>query len=162
MISSMQATKIARFLIWSGKSTIPNPNALGGDIELIDSIHLGGGASGSGAFRRLLIPITTSRAPTETLMTRPTVETAPSAPPKRRRPKIPMPAQVVKYPSAREPALEIGLLELKSRMVRRSKGGAIEPPIARTMSPGRVSLMKIVLTVIRAMRNQTHRFCAGR
>jgi hypothetical protein len=37
-------------------------------------------------------------------------------------------------------------------MVRRSKGGAIEPPMATTMSPGRVSLMKILLAVVRATR----------
>jgi hypothetical protein len=162
MISSMQATKIARFLICSGKSAIPNPNALGGDMELIDSIHLGGGASGSGEWSRLLRPRTMSRVPIVALMTRPTVEMAPSAPPKRRRPKIPIPAQVVKYPSARAPALEMGLWELKSRMVRRSKGGAIEPPMAKTMSPGRVSLMKIPLAVIRTMRNRSRRFRAGR
>ena len=42
------ATGIARFLIRTGKSAILNPNALG-DMELTDSIHLGGCASGLGA-----------------------------------------------------------------------------------------------------------------
>src|SRR5215203_25795 len=74
------ATKIARFLIWTGKSTIPTPNALGGDMEPIDSIHIGGCASGSGALSRLLRPSTTSRPPTIALMTRPMVEAPVSAP----------------------------------------------------------------------------------
>ena len=75
MIRFKQATKIARFLTCSGKSAIPNPNALGGDTEFIDFIHLGGDASGSGESSRLLRPRTMSRAPTVALMTRPTVET---------------------------------------------------------------------------------------
>src|ERR687897_931004 len=98
-ITLTQATKIARFLIWSGKSAIPNPNALGGDMELIDSIHLGGCASGYGALRRLLRPRTMSRPPTEALITRPAVEAAPpapAAPAKRVRPAMPMAAQVAK------------------------------------------------------------------
>jgi hypothetical protein len=92
------ATKITRFLIWSGKSAIPNPNALGGDMELIDSIHLGGCASGYGALRRLLRPRTISRPPTEALITRPAVEapSAPAAPSKRVSPAMPMAAQVAK------------------------------------------------------------------
>jgi hypothetical protein len=130
----MHATKIARFLIWSGKSAIPNPNALAGDMELIDSIHLGGCASGSGALRRLLRPSTMSKPPTITLMTRPIVEAALSAPPKRVRPATPIAAQVVKYPSARAVALGRGLREPRNRMVRRSKGGAIEPPTAKKTS----------------------------
>jgi len=67
---------MARFLIWTGKSAIPNPNALAGDVKLIDSIHLDGGASGSGTLRRLLRPRTISRPPTVAPMTRPTAETA--------------------------------------------------------------------------------------
>src|SRR5215218_1220565 len=35
-------------------------------------------------------------------------------------------------------------------MVRRSKGGAIEPPIARTMSPGSRSLIDILLAIVPA------------
>ena len=115
MISSMQATKIARFLIWSGKSAIPKPNALVGDMAFIDSIHLGGCASGSGAFRRLLMPRTMRRAPTATPMTRPAVETALPAPPKRASPAIPIAAQVVKYPSASAIALGRGLSEPKEQ-----------------------------------------------
>ena len=110
MISSKHATKIARFLICSGKSAIPNPNALGGDMVFIDSIHLGREASGSGEPSRLLRPRTRSRPPTVALMTRPTAETMLCAPPKKVSPKIPITAQVVKYPSARAPALGRGLL----------------------------------------------------
>src|SRR5215207_5102700 len=51
---------MARFLIWIGKSANPTPKALGGDMELVDSIHLGGDTSGSGALRRLLRPRTMS------------------------------------------------------------------------------------------------------
>src|SRR3712207_1649039 len=120
------ATKIARFLIWTGKSAMPNPNALDGDMELIDSIHLGGWASGSGALSRLLRPRTTSSPPTIALMTRPIVEAALSAPPKRVNPTIPIAAQVVKYPSARAAALGRGLREPKNKMVRRSKGRSEE------------------------------------
>src|SRR5215208_589400 len=141
------ATKIARFLIWSGKSAIPNANALGGDMELIDSIHLGGCASGSAAWSRLLRPRTTSRPPTVTLMIRPVVEAALSPPPKRVSPTIPVAAQVVTYPSTRAVALGRGLREPKNRMVRRSRGGAIEPPMARTMSPGSRSLIDILLAM---------------
>src|SRR5215208_192102 len=147
-ISSRQAMKIARFLIWSRKNTIPNPNALGGDTEFIDSIHLGGCASGSRAVSRLLVPKTSSRPPTIALMTRPNVEAALSPPPKRVSPTIPIAAQVVKYPSARAVALGRGLRESKNRMVRRSKGGAIEPPKARTMSPGSRSLIDTLLTIV--------------
>jgi hypothetical protein len=39
--------------------------------------------------------------------------------------------------------------------MRRSKGGAIEPPMARTISPGRESLMNMLLGVVRAMRRRT-------
>src|SRR5215216_4768902 len=144
------ATKIARFLIWSGKSAIPNANALGGDMELIDSIHLGGCASGSAAWSRLLRPRTTSRPPTVTLMIRPVVEAALSPPPKRVSPTIPIAAQVVTYPSTRAVALGRGLREPKNRIVRRSKGGAIEPPMARTMSPGSRSLIDILLATVPA------------
>src|ERR671910_473678 len=115
------ATKMARFLIWIGKSAIPNPNALTGDTDLIDSIHLGGGASGSGTLRRLLRPRTISRPPTDALKTRPTIEVAPpapAAPPKRVSPATPVAVQVVKYPSARAVALGRGLWEPKNRMVR--------------------------------------------
>ena len=70
-------------------------NALGGDIESIDSIHPGGDASGSGALSKLLKPRTMSRPPTVTLMTLPTVQTASSASPKRTSPKIPITVQVV-------------------------------------------------------------------
>src|SRR5215212_2044265 len=145
-----QATKIARFLIWTGKSAIPTPNALGGDMEPIDSIHLGGCASGSGAWSRFLRPRTTSRPPSIALMTRPIVEAPVSAPPKRVSPTIPIAAQVVKYPSARAVALGRGLRDPKNRMVRRSKGGAIEPPMARTMSPGSRSLIDILLAIVPA------------
>src|SRR5215217_5169499 len=161
IIRLRQATKIARFLICSGKSAIPTPNALGGDMEFIDSIHPGGDASGSGASSRLLRLRTISRAPTVALKTRPTVETALPAPPKRMSPETPITAQVAKYPSARAPALGRGLLEPRNKMVRRSKGGATEPPMARTRSPGRASLMNFPLAVVREMRNRTRRSCAG-
>ena len=147
MIRFKHAMKIARFLTCSGKSATPIPNALGGDMESIDSIHPGGDASGSGALSRLLKPRTMSRAPTVTLMTLPTVETMLSAPPKRISPKTPIAAQVAKYPSARALALGRGLREPRNRIVRRSKGGATEPPMARRMSPGRSSLMDILLAV---------------
>jgi hypothetical protein len=68
---------------------------------------------------------------------------------------MPITAQVVKYPSARALALGRGLWELKNRMVRRSKGGAIEPPMARTISLGRESLMNILLAVVRSMQRST-------
>ena len=67
---------------------------------------------------------------------------------------MPITAQVVKHPSARALALGRGLWEPKNRMVRRSKGGAIEPPIANTISPGRRSLMNILLAVVLLMRNR--------
>src|SRR5215211_4311208 len=154
------ATKIARFLIWTGKSTIPTPNALGGDMEPIDSIHIGGCASGSGALSRLLRPSTTSRPPTIALMTRPMVEAPVTAPPKRVSPTIPIAAQVVKYPSARDVALGRGLREPKNRMVRRSSGGAIEPPMARTMSPGSRSLIDILLAIVPATLASLSQACA--
>src|SRR5215207_11089987 len=154
------ATKIARFLIWSEKSAIPTPNALGGDTELIDFIHLDGCASGSGAFSRLLRPSATSRPPTIALMTRPIVEAALSAPPKRASPTTPIAALVVKYPSARDVALGRGLREPKNRIVRRSKGGAIEPPMARTMSPGSRSLIDILLAVVPATQVSLSQACA--
>src|SRR5215217_7023599 len=154
------ATKIARFLIWSGKSAIPNANALGGDMELIDSIHLGGCASGSAAWSRLLRPRTTSRPPTVTLMIRPVVEAALSPPPKRVSPTIPIAAQVVTYPSTRAVALGRGLRDPKNRIVRRSKGGAIEPPMARTMSPGSRSLIDILLAVVPATPASLSQACA--
>jgi hypothetical protein len=75
---------------------------------------------------------------------------------------MPITAQVVKYPSARALALGRGLWELKNRMVSSSKGGAIEPPMARMMSPGRESLMNMLLGVVREMRNRARRCCAGR
>jgi hypothetical protein len=75
MIRFKHATKIARFLTCNGKSAIPNPNALGGDMESIVSIHLGGDAPESGESSRLLRPSTMSRTPTLALMRRPTVET---------------------------------------------------------------------------------------
>src|SRR5215203_6014971 len=149
MIRFKQATKMARFLTCSGKSAIPNPNALGGDMTFIDSIHAGGDASGSGESSRLLRPRTMSRAPIVMLMTRPIVETVLSAPPKRMSPEIPTTAQVVKYPSARALALGRGLQEPKNRMVR-------------TISPGMESLMIVLLAVVRAMRDRTRRFYAGR
>src|SRR5215213_6973975 len=159
-IRLMHATKIARFLIWSGKSAIPTPKALGGDMELIDSIHLDGCASGSGALSRLLRPRTTSRPPTIALKTRPIVEAALSAPPKRASPTTPIAAQVVKYPSARDVALGRGLRDPKNRIVRRSKGGAIEPPMARTMSPGSRSLIDILLAVVPATPASLSQACA--
>ena len=73
--------------------------ALGGDTEVIVSIHLGGRASGSGVLRRLLRPRTMSRPPTDALITRPAVEAAPpapAAPSKRVSPAIPIAAQVAK------------------------------------------------------------------
>src|SRR5919112_4962815 len=122
MIRLTHATKIARFLTCSGKSAIPKPNALGDDMTSIDSVHLGCDTLGSGEASRLLRPRTISSAPIVALMTRPTVETVLSAPPKRTSPEIPITAQVVKYPSARALALGSGFWELKDRMVRRSKG----------------------------------------
>jgi len=83
-------------------------------------------------------------------MTRPIVEAPVSAPPKRVSPTIPIAAQVVKYPSARAVALGRGLREPKNRIVRRSKGGAIAPPMARTMSPGSRSLIDILLATVPA------------
>src|SRR5215203_1965591 len=160
MIRFKQATKMARFLTCSGKSAIPNPNALGGDMTFIDSIHAGGDASGSGESSRLLRPRTMSRAPIVMLMTRPIVETVLSAPPKRMSPEIPTTAQVVKYPSARAVALGSGLREPKNRMVRRSKGGAMEPPMARTMSPGSRSLIDILLAVVPATQVSLSQACA--
>jgi len=68
--------------------------------------------------------------------------------------------QVVKYPRA--PALGRGLWKPKNRMVRRSKGGAIEPPMASTTSPGRKSLMNMLLAVVRAMWNRTRLCCVDR
>src|SRR5215211_4734021 len=155
------ATKIARFLICSGKSATPIPNALGGDMKSIDSIHPGGEASGSGALSRLLKLRTMSRAPTVTLMTLPTMERMLSAPPKRISPETPIVAQVAKYPSARAPALGRGLREPRNRIVRSSNGGAIEPPTARRMSPGRSSLIDILLAVALATRKRTCCFRAG-
>jgi hypothetical protein len=58
-------------------------------------------------------------------------------------------AQVVKYPNARVLALGRGHWELENRMVRRSKGGAIEPPMARE------SFMNVLLAVVRSMRRRT-------
>jgi hypothetical protein len=75
---------------------------------------------------------------------------------------MPITALVVKYPSARALAVGRGLWELKNRMVRRNKGGAIEPPMARTISRGRESLMNILLAVVRAMWNRTRLCCANR
>ena len=69
---------------------------------------------------------------------------------------MPITAQGVKYPSARALAGGRGLWELQNRMVRRSKGGAIEPPMARTISLGRESLMNILLAVVRSMRRRTY------
>jgi hypothetical protein len=129
-------------------------------MESIDAIYLGGDASGSGESSKLLRPSTMSRPPTVALMRRPTVETVLSAPPKRTSPEMPITAQVVKYPSARALALGRGLWEPRKRVVRRSNGGAIEPPIARMMSPGSWSLKNILLAVVRAIRRRTgyHRF----
>jgi hypothetical protein len=56
MIRFRHATKTAKFLTWSGKSAIPNTNALGGDMKPIDSSHPGWDASGSGDLSRLLSP----------------------------------------------------------------------------------------------------------
>jgi hypothetical protein len=78
-----------------------------------------------------------SKAPTVALMTRSTIEAAPpapAAPAKRVSPTIPIAAQIEKYPSPRVVALASGLRELKNKRVRRSKGGAIAPPRAKTMS----------------------------
>src|SRR5829696_4698831 len=89
------ATEIARFLIWTGKSAIPNPNALAGVIVFICSIHPGGCALGSGALKRFLRSRTTSRVPTTALMTRWIVEAASPAavaPAKRVSPAIPIAA----------------------------------------------------------------------
>src|SRR5215212_962219 len=155
------ATKIARFLICSGKSATPIPNALGGDMESIDSIHPGGDASGSGALSRLLKPRAMSRPPTVTLMTVPTVETASCASPKRTSPKIPITVQVAKYPSARAVALGRGRREPRNRIVMRSKGGATEPPMARTRSPGRSSLIGDLLAVALATRKRSCCFRAA-
>jgi hypothetical protein len=105
------------------------------------------------------MPRTMSRAPTATLMTRAAVETALPAPPKRVSPAIPTTAQVVKYPSARAPALARALLEPRSKMVSRSRGGAIEPPVARIMSPGRGSLMSLLPAV--EIRDRSRRSRAG-
>jgi hypothetical protein len=45
-------------------------------------------------------------------------------------------------------------------MVRRSKGGAIEPPMARTMSPGSRSLIDILLAVVPAKPVSLSQACA--
>jgi len=71
-------------------------NALGGDMVLVDSIHLGRDASGSGELSRLFRPKTMSSPPTIALTTRPTKETVPAASPKRVSPATPITAQVVK------------------------------------------------------------------
>jgi hypothetical protein len=67
-------------LIWLGQSAVPYPNALGGDRELVDSIHLDGRASGSGILSKLLKSWTMSSPPIVALMIRRTTEVAPSAP----------------------------------------------------------------------------------
>jgi hypothetical protein len=59
-------------------------------------------------------------------------------------------------------ALGKGLRELKNRMVRRSKGGAIEPPMAKTMSPGSKSLMNILLAIAPATPTPLSQSCAQR
>jgi hypothetical protein len=66
----------------------------------------------------------------------------------------------VKYPSARALAFLGSQRPLPNRIMRRSNGGAIEPPIARMMSPGSWSLKNILLAVVRAIRRRTgyHRF----
>jgi hypothetical protein len=106
------------------------------------------------SLRKKNVP-STKQCATVALMIRPTVETVLSTPPKRWSPEMPITAQVVKYPSARALALGRGLWELKNRMVRRSKGGAIEPPMARTISLGRELLMTMLLDVVRSMRRRT-------
>jgi hypothetical protein len=145
MIRFKHATKIARFLTCSGKSTIPN--ALGGDMDFIDSIHLGGDDEQRSDRRAN----DTSSGRDGALCSA-----------EERSPDMPITAQVLKYPSARELAFERGLWELKNRMVRRNIGGAIEPPMARTISPGRASLMNMLLAVVRAMRNRIRPYRAGR
>src|SRR5215203_853523 len=144
MMRFKHATKIARFLTCSGKSAIPNAKALVGELLSMDSSHPGGEAPGSGEPSRLPRPSTMSSAPTATQITRPAVEMALPASPKRRSPKMPTTAQTVKYPSASAPALGRGRREPRNRMVRRSRGGAIEPPTANTRSSGRRSLMNVV------------------
>jgi hypothetical protein len=129
--------KIARFLIWIGKSAIPNPKALAGVIELIDSADLGRCALGSGALKRLHRRRTMRRASTVALMTWSTIvvaSSAPAAPAKRVSPTIPIATQTAKCLSPRVVALARGFREPKNRKVKRSKGGTIAPPRAKTMS----------------------------
>jgi len=95
----MHATKIARFLIWSGNSTIPIPNALASVMELAATIHLGRDASGSGVLKSLYRPKTMSSTPSVTLITRPIVEAvlpAPAVPPNRMSPATPTTAHTAK------------------------------------------------------------------
>src|SRR5215217_5425886 len=146
MMRFKHATKIARFLTCSGKSAIPNAKALVGELLSMDFSHPGGEAPAWVEPSRLLRPSTMSNAPTATLITRPAVEMALPASPKRTSPEMPITAQTVKYPSASAPALERGRREPRNRMVRRSRGGAIEPPLARRRSPGRRSLMDVSST----------------
>src|SRR5215213_4555199 len=101
MIRFKQATKMARFLTCSGKSAIPNPNALGGDMTFIDSIHTGGDAAGSGESSRLLRPRTMSRAPIVMLMTRPIVVTVLAARPERMSAGIGAAGGGVRWPGGR-------------------------------------------------------------
>jgi hypothetical protein len=108
----------------------------------------GWGRLGIGSDEQALFkPKTTSSPPTIALMTRPTAKAVLPVPPKRVSPETPITAQVAKYPSARAPALGRGLREPKNRMVRRSNGGAIEPPIVKTTSPGSSSLIYILPAV---------------
>src|SRR5215218_5659719 len=126
----------------------------------IDCIHLGCDTSGSGEASRLLRPRTMSSAPIVVLMTRPTVETMFSAPPKRTRPEIPITTQVVKYPSARAAALRRGLRDPRNSMVRSSNGGATEPPIAKTIRPGSRSPMNILAAIVPVTPIPLFRPCA--
>ena len=59
----MMHAKIARFLIWTGKGAMVNPNALGGDMELTDPIYRDGCALGLDALRRLPRPRVMGKPP---------------------------------------------------------------------------------------------------
>jgi hypothetical protein len=68
---------------------------------------------------------------------------------------MPITVQVVKYPSTNAVALGRGLWEPRNKMVRRCRGGAIEPPKARKTSCGRKPLMNLRRSLARATLAQS-------
>jgi hypothetical protein len=96
MIRFKHAIKMARFLTCNGKRAIPNAKARDGELLSRDCSHPGGEAAGSGEPSRLLSPSTIRSTPTAALITRPIVEMALPASPKRTSPATPITAQTVK------------------------------------------------------------------